>query len=877
MQQSKTIYFSDYFNEIGNKGGLTLAFSEDDSLYSSIHHLSSHTIREVIGYHSFNQLKNSASDKGLNVNAYVKSILNRKVKKPGVNGTRFIDGLQATFVAGKGSIFHDWYPYLEGYSPDFVRTILSTFAPNAKTIYDPFCGSGTTAIISALDGKTGFYSEVNPVCRYIIDAKYRALKLNQKEKVKLIDTLESLAENISKSLSNSPIDKLHQRTFEGAFGSSKYFSERNFLQVLRAKSLSSSYSKKNDNLRKFFDVAVLRSLVPSSLLVRRGDLRFKTEKELLKPQANFEDVLADSLRIIASDLADSPRAEGKIQLVGENARDIPTNFKVDAIITSPPYLNGTNYFRNTKIELWYLGHLSSKEDLRSFRNAAITSGINDVSNSKNLPEKYWADSPLIKTTLEQLQHSYDIRIPRMVKAYFDEMSIVIQKLKKISNSDTVIAVDLGDSSYGDVWVRTDDIIASLFEQNEFCLTKKITLRQRVSRSQKKLSQTLQVFKPLAPSLKSHIKWQEFKSDLPHQSGEFAKRNWGHALHSLCSYQGKLKPSIANHLVNAFVEPGGKVLDVFSGVGTIPFEARLNGSVGIGFDISPTAVVISKAKLENVNRQTVNNVLRELEFHISKHKGSFINKDSTLNIKFNGHLEDYFHPRTFDEILSAREFFLRRKIRSGSSAIVLSSLLHILHGNRPYALSRNSHPIIPFAPTGNTEYRPLIPRLKAKVFRSLDSIASVNLPDGKSYLQDATKTWPKEVREIDAIITSPPFYDSTRFYTANWMRLWFSGWELNDFKTQPKRFVDERQKKSFEVYDPIFRQAKNRLKLGGVVTMHLGKSRKCDMASAISSIGEKHLKLIDQFDESVSHCETHGFKDKGTVTAHQYLVFQKINF
>jgi len=26
---------------------------------------------------------------------------------------------------------------------------------------------------------------------------------------------------------------------------------------------------------------------------------------------------------------------------------------IDAVITSPPYLNGTNYLRNTKIELWF--------------------------------------------------------------------------------------------------------------------------------------------------------------------------------------------------------------------------------------------------------------------------------------------------------------------------------------------------------------------------------------------------------------------------------------------------------------------------------------------------------------------------------------------
>ena len=41
-------------------------------------------------------------------------------------------------------------------------------------------------------------------------------------------------------------------------------------------------------------------------------------------------------------------------------------------------------------------------------------------------------------------------------------------------------------------------------------------------------------------------------------------------------------------------------------------------------------------------------------------------------------------------------------------------------------------------------------------------------------QDATEWWPADVNELDAVITSPPFFDSTRFYLGNWMRLWFCG-------------------------------------------------------------------------------------------------------
>jgi hypothetical protein len=125
--------------------------------------------------------------------------------------------------------------------------------------------------------------------------------------------------------------------------------------------------------------------------------------------------------------------------------------------------------------------------------------------------------------------------------------------------------------------------------------------------------------------------------------------------------------------------------------------------------------------------------------------------------------------------------------------------------------------------------------------------------------------------LDAVITSPPFFDSTRFYLANWIRLWFAGWSQPDFKLQTNSFIEEKQKEDFSVYKSIFRQTRERLKKDGVFVLHLGKSKKCDMAEELQKISKYWFKTADIFDESVAHCESHGIRDKGTVTSHQYLV------
>ena len=180
-------------------------------------------------------------------------------------------------------------------------------------------------------------------------------------------------------------------------------------------------------------------------------------------------------------------------------------------------------------------------------------------------------------------------------------------------------------------------------------------------------------------------------------------------------------------------------------------------------------------------------------------------------------------------------------------------------------------LTPYAPTGEFEYRPVLPRLREKVRRSLEEPLPECFVEGATFHQDSTAWWPAEINDVDALITSPPFFDSTRFHVQNWLRLWFTGWAPDFFRTRPRRFVDERQKDGFAVYESVLRQARERIRADGVVVWHLGKSTKCDMASELARVGKQWFARAEIFDESVAHCESHGLRDKGTVTAHQYLI------
>lgn len=896
MRQSyKNVYFKDCPQAASGRSSLTLAFGKDDiDIFEAVTQLSSDTLRNALGYQSFVTLQKDAQQGDKSLNAFCLSLLRRHLETSGNSGVAYLPGfeaenpitldpIQATFNGGRHEPLHEWYPYLEGYSPAFVESVIGSYCPNAIRIFDPFGGTGTTPLTAARLGKKAYYSEINPILQFLTASKMVALQLRDKERVEVATHLTDLAETFDERLDESQPDVQLRQAYRATFGDSEFFNTDVFEDVLRCRSVIDDIGCLNPVVAQFLTVAVLRSLIPASRLIRRGDLRYKTKKELARGRVELRYEVREMLRTITYDIESVSLINRLPVLILENAKNLgrlPV-LSIDAVITSPPYLNGTNYFRNTKVELWFLRCLNEQGDLARFRFGSMTAGINDVTVSKLVGEL----PPGAKPVLRKLEtNAYDTRIPRMVACFASEMHAVLQALARHTQKDGMIAIDIGDSAYAGVHVPTDQFIVESLYAAGFDLKDDLVLRQRYSRSQVKLTQKLLVFTPKTgghPNVRRSLKranrwsaaWASFKETLPHQRGEFAKRNWGHPLHSLCSYQGKMKPSLAAHLVKTFTTPGGKMLDPFSGVGTIPFEAALHGVECWGFDISPPAVHVTAGKVGKRSVAECDSTASKIDNYLKNNHVRLDEVKSVGMIRLNGALTSYFHEKTLEEILLARRYFLENPPTNASQSLVLACLLHILHGNRPYALSRRSHPITPFAPTGDTEYRALIPRLRDKIERSLTPPMPNDFEYGHSVFQDATKWWPPYIEELDAVITSPPFFDSTRFYLGNWMRLWFCGWEANDFRERPLAFVDERQKGSFEVYCPVLRQCRERLKSNGVVVFHLGASKKCDMAKELARTAKTWFRVADIYTECVSHCENHGIRDKGTVVSHQYLILQ----
>src|SRR5262249_10873698 len=158
----------------------------------------------------------------------------------------------------------------------------------------------------------------------------------------------------------------------------------------------------------------------SSNMTRRADLRRRRADEYKTRVVDVASYLTETLNRYADDVEHLPSVMASMVRASDDARALPAEYgnAFDFALTSPPYLNGTNYFRNTKIELWLLDFIKTEDELGQFRRRAIAAGINNVTKGRTTDHRF--DS--VEDVVDRLNATNgDKRIPLLVRQYFSDM------------------------------------------------------------------------------------------------------------------------------------------------------------------------------------------------------------------------------------------------------------------------------------------------------------------------------------------------------------------------------------------------------------------------------------------------------------------------
>ncbi len=396
------------------------------------------------------------------------------------NKLRYMDDsdFSVTYKLNKVNGIFNWYPYTEGFSKPFVDKMIQYFeAKESDLILDPFSGCGTTGLSCAIKDISSLSIEVNSFMNFIGKTKNNSLVLDKK---KLKEYYTKINQNLKNNNKNDIPPFLKDKPF---------FNPENLNQAVEIKGAILK-SVNEQEYQDFFLLHLASILVKISDMIRAVDLRYRTNKP---GRLDVFQIYDEKIKRAFVDLAEYDYVKkSKHNFLNNdicNASDEMQRYfgKVDYFITSPPYLNGTNYDRNTKLEMGFLEMIKTDGDLKDLRTKMVIAGI----NSTHSDNKYNMDlsflNGLVQTVTEK---AYDRRIPIMVKGYFNDMSLAMQNIKKLMKKNARGVIVVGDSQFGGVHIETDLILAKICELSGLTVDAIDVVRERRSKNGMKLRESL---------------------------------------------------------------------------------------------------------------------------------------------------------------------------------------------------------------------------------------------------------------------------------------------------------------------------------------------------------------------------------------------------
>ncbi len=382
------------------------------------------------------------------------------------------------FGPNKAAPIHRWVSFTEGFSAQLVARELER-SDREVFVFDPFGGTGTTPLVAVQLGHRAAWAEVNPYLREAASTKVAAACAPRPARRRAVTALrKALIAGRGETEADNPLLRANE--------------EREFFPPGSAEALVQwlrRFEEADDALAQAVGrLAVASTAIAVSNMKRAVDLRRRTVAELRRVNLNVDDTVRSRVAQMAEDLERVPHADGVAALVSADARCLPAEMgEIDLVVTSPPYLNGTNYCRNTKLELLLLRHISDEADLAHLRAEAVTAGINNVSRRMRTPE----DLPQVRSVAEALdEHGYDRRIATMVRGYFSDMKLVLAALHAQMAPDGKLVLDIGDSRFAGVAVDTPMLLVRIAETVGWTLEREEVIRKRVAKDGNPLCQKL---------------------------------------------------------------------------------------------------------------------------------------------------------------------------------------------------------------------------------------------------------------------------------------------------------------------------------------------------------------------------------------------------
>ncbi|MBW2003420.1 MAG: hypothetical protein JRI72_02240 [Deltaproteobacteria bacterium] len=382
---------------------------------------------------------------------------------------------------------HRWFSFMPGFSNVFVDTTFSYFKfnNNGCRVYDPFMGSGTTAVVGRKYGITVVGNESNRFLYEIGKAKLQFLSKPDDlvaDGKKILKKCECIWEEIDISEENAIL--------------AKCFSTSNLKKLIALR--NAYYGNSIKKIHKPFIFLAISSLLPrcAEVGISIPYISWKNTRIAEDPFIVFKDVISN----MKDDMEEANMAgydgDAKIYLFDSRKKNnrIKSN-SIKMVFTSPPYLNNFDYGEALKVYTYFWkftnnwSEITSKIRMKSLASATtyyLERDYRDKKAKEIIGNKMLRDAPKTSKKIQRAvnairkqitgkrEKSFDI----LTALYFKDMHHVLKEVYRVLKKQGLAFIVIGDSAPYGVYIPTDKYLGELAEEIGFSKYRFMELRPR---------------------------------------------------------------------------------------------------------------------------------------------------------------------------------------------------------------------------------------------------------------------------------------------------------------------------------------------------------------------------------------------------------------
>ena len=352
------------------------------------------------------------------------------------------------------------HPFPARMAPEIIDDLLDK-CPNDAVILDPMCGSGTVLRKAIASGRKAIGLDTDPLA--ILMSSVATKKLNPKKVELELEAILNYVKRYRKRLSvTHNCDETEQ--FKKFWFARKQRIDLNAI----SRAIESCENRRTPKpISNLFRLALSRTIITkdkgASLAAdvshsRPHRVRTKNDYDVV---ANFDRLCRT---ILATVNASEIHASAKVK--ADDARQLTSieESSVDAIITSPPYLNALDYLRGHKLSLVWLG--KTIPELRNLRSNNV--GAQSAPTNKAVSALSWATVLAEFPKLSMLS----IRQQKMTHRYVLDLLSMCKQFRRVLKSGANLHTVIGNSNLGSVYVPNSELFQFCgkqfgFELHEF--------------------------------------------------------------------------------------------------------------------------------------------------------------------------------------------------------------------------------------------------------------------------------------------------------------------------------------------------------------------------------------------------------------------------